>query len=115
MKKNFKAFIGFMTSKYTFMVIPNSTKKAFQFTIPKVIIVLFLFINIVYISNLTINNYSLSKENKLITSKYDFISNEIEHYENYSSNLKSVFNTQSVDLDAIKKQLVDEKESSTIT
>ncbi|MEA1974541.1 MAG: M23 family metallopeptidase [Bacillota bacterium] len=110
MTKKFRAFIAFMTSKYTFMVIPNSTKKAFQFTIPKIIIVLFLFINIFYISNLTIHNYSLSKENKIITSKYNFVSNEMEHYENYSSNLKSVLNTQSVDLNAIKKQLVDEKE-----
>jgi murein DD-endopeptidase MepM/ murein hydrolase activator NlpD len=110
MKKKFSYFTTFITSKYTFMIIPNSTKKAFQFTIPKILLIFIIFINLFYISSSTINNHILFKANELISSKYNSVTTELGLHEYYSSNLKNVLNTQNVDLNSIKKQLIDEKQ-----
>lgn len=99
-----------MKSKYTFMIIPNSTKKSFQFAIPKFLLLLIIFINLFYISNTTIHNYKLSKTNKRISAEYSTLSNSLKQRAYYSAYLRNVLDSQNIDLNAIKQELINEKE-----
>jgi len=102
-----------MKSKYTFMIIPNSTKKSFQFAIPKFLLILIIFINLFYISNTTIHNYQLNMINKRISAEYDTLSKNLNQRAYYSAYLKNVLDNQNVDLKTLKQELIDEKEAYT--
>jgi len=114
MKKYYTDFITFVNAKYTFMIIPNSTKKSFQLTIPKFLLIFVVFISLFYVSNITIHNYQLNKANKKISTEYNALSNDLMEHEYYSTYLRNVLDIQNVNLEAIKKDLLDEKETYSI-
>lgn len=110
MKNIISKAINTIKSNYTIMVIPNSTKKSLQITIPKVLVFFILFLNFSYISISLINNYNLSKSEDLLTSKLNSKIKKIEYYESYTKNLKADVQNQLNDVKELKAKLDNEKE-----
>jgi len=91
------------------MIIPNSTRKSFQFSISKVLLITLIVSNFYYLSNVTLKNHKLSKDITQITNKYDKKTTELAHYKVYSDSLDDTLENQSVSINKLKKQLEDEK------
>jgi murein DD-endopeptidase MepM/ murein hydrolase activator NlpD len=93
------------------MIIPNSTRKSFQFSISKLLLITLIVSNFYYISNVTIKNYILNKNLTQVTNKYNNTTTELAHYKTYSSSLDQTLENQSASIDQLRNQLEEEKES----
>jgi len=101
--------LDLIKSKYTFMIIPNSTRKSFQFSISKVLLVALVVTNFYYISNVTLKNYQLNKNIAQITNTYNHTTTELAHYKEYSSSLDTTLKNQSTSINKLRNQLEEEK------
>lgn len=113
MKTKFLYVLNIIKSKYTFMIIPNSTRKSFQFSISKVLLIALIISNFYYISNVTYKNYKLNNDIAQINNKYNETTTELARYKMYSSSLDHTLKNQTANLDKLKKQLEEEKATYT--
>jgi len=111
MHNTFHYIIDLLKSKYTFMIIPNSTRKSVQFSISKVILIALVITNFYYISTVTFKNYKLDNDISQITNDYNNKTTDLAHYKVYSSNLDDTLNNQSASINKLQKQLKEEKET----
>lgn len=114
MKTKLQYIIDLLKSKYTFMIIPNSTRNSFQFSISKVLLITLVITNFYYLSNVTLKNYKLNKDMTQITNKYNNSTTELAHYKVYSSSLDDALKNQSASISELKDQLKEEKETYSI-
>ncbi|HKL42003.1 MAG TPA: M23 family metallopeptidase [Clostridia bacterium] len=111
MKNRLNYIINLLKSKYTFMIIPNSTRKSFQFSISKLLLITLVVSNFYYISNVTIKNYMLNKDIIQVTTKYNNTTEELAHYKTYSNSLDYTLKNQSASIDQLRNKLAEEKET----
>lgn len=93
------------------MIIPNSTRKSFQFSISKVLLIILVITNFYYISSVTFKNYKLNENISEISTKYNETTTELEYYKAYANNLDDTLNNQSASITKLRNKLEDEKET----
>lgn len=111
MQNKIRYIINLLKSNYTFMIIPNSTRKSFQFSISKVLLIILVITNFYYISSVTFKNYKLNENISEISTKYNETTTELEYYKAYANNLDDTLNNQSASITKLRNKLEDEKET----
>jgi murein DD-endopeptidase MepM/ murein hydrolase activator NlpD len=93
------------------MIIPNSTRKSFQFSISKLLLITLVVSNFYYLSSVTLKNYKLNKDINQITTEYNNTAIELAQYKTYSSSLDNTLKDQSASINKLRNQLEEEKET----
>lgn len=113
MKKLLKSSIDLIKSKYTIMIIPNSTKKSFQISISKILVFVLIFSNISYLAHTTIKNHFLNKNLVVLQDQYNKTALELSRYDQYADRLGITLEDQTENVEALQEKLMKEKETYT--